>query len=203
MTIKLGVVMDPIADISYKKDSTMAMLWAAAARGWELFYIEPQWLCLEQGQPVATVAPLDVFKDPTAWYRLGEQRSCYLDELDIILMRKDPPFDNQYVYATYILEAAEQRGTLVVNRCRSLRDCNEKVFATRFPQCCPPVLVSGDKTRLKDFPRRARRRHFQAPGRHGGRLDISRAQGRPEPQRHSGDPDRFRPQNHHGPALPP
>lgn len=151
MTIKLGVVMNPIADISYKKDSTMAMLWAAAARGWELFYIEPQWLCLEQGQPVATVAPLDVFKDPTAWYRLGQQRNCHLDDLDIILMRKDPPFDNQYVYATYILEAAEQLGTLVVNRCRSLRDCNEKVFATRFPQCCPPVLVSGDKTRLKDF----------------------------------------------------
>ncbi|MEQ8514298.1 MAG: glutathione synthase, partial [Chromatocurvus sp.] len=126
MTIKLGVVMDPIADISYKKDSTMAMLWAAGARGWELFYIEPQWLCLEQGQPVATVAPLDVFKDPDRWYRLGEQRSCHLDEFDIILMRKDPPFDNQFIYATYILEAAEQLGTLVVNRCQSLRDCNEK-----------------------------------------------------------------------------
>lgn len=151
MTIKLGVVMDPIADISYKKDSTMAMLWAAAARGWELFYIEPRWLCLEQGQPVSTAAPLQVFKDPDRWYRLGEYCRLDLGDLDIILMRKDPPFDNEFIYATYILEAAERLGTLVVNHCQSLRDCNEKVFATRFPECCPPVLVSRDKTRLKDF----------------------------------------------------
>jgi glutathione synthase len=69
----------------------------------------------------------------------------------VVLMRRDPPFDNEYVYATYILEAAERRGTLIVNRCQSLRDCNEKIFATQFPECCPPVLVSGDSAQLKAF----------------------------------------------------
>jgi glutathione synthase len=153
MTIRLGVVMDPIARINYKKDSTLAMLWAAAARGWELWYMEPPALSLEQGEALASMAPLEVFHDPSRWFALGEPVQRPLAELDVILMRRDPPFDNEYVYATYILEAAERAGTLVVNRCRSLRDCNEKVFATQFPQCCPPVLVSGDMQRLKAFYR--------------------------------------------------
>lgn len=151
MSIKIGVVMDPIAAISYKKDSTMAMLWAAADRGWSLYYMEPADLSLEQGAPVGRMAELEVFRDPKRWFSLGESRHRPLEELDVILMRKDPPFDNQYVYATYILEAAERRGTLIVNRCQSLRDCNEKVFATQFPDCCPPVLVSGDRAQLKAF----------------------------------------------------
>jgi glutathione synthase len=151
MSIKLGVVMDPIAAINYKKDSTMAMLWAAADRGWSLFYMEPGDLSLEQGAPVGRMAELQVFRDPQRWYSLGEPRYSSLADLDVILMRKDPPFDNEYVYATYILEAAERAGTLIVNRCHSLRDCNEKVFATQFPDCCPPVLVSGDKAQLKAF----------------------------------------------------
>lgn len=151
MSIKLGVVMDPIAAISYKKDSTMAMLWAAADRGWSLFYMEPGDLALEQGLPTARMAPLEVFRDAQRWYSLGEAQRRPLDELDVILMRRDPPFDNEYIYATYILEAAERAGTLIVNRCQSLRDCNEKVFATQFPQCCPPVLVSGAKEQLKAF----------------------------------------------------
>lgn len=151
MSIKLGVVMDPIAAINYKKDSTMAMLWAAADRGWSLFYMEPGDLSLEQGAPVGHMAELEVFRDPQRWYSLGEPAYRSLADLDVILMRKDPPFDNEYVYATYILEAAERAGTLIVNRCQSLRDCNEKVFATQFPDCCPPVLVSGDSRQLKAF----------------------------------------------------
>ncbi len=151
MTIKLGVVMDPIAAINYKKDSTMAMLWAAADRGWSLFYMEPTDLSLEQGEPTARMAPLEVFRDPERWYSLGEAQRQALTELDVILMRRDPPFDNEYIYVTYILEAAERQGTLIVNRCHSLRDCNEKVFATQFPECCPPVLVSGDAAQLKAF----------------------------------------------------
>ncbi|MEO1080754.1 MAG: glutathione synthase [Pseudomonadota bacterium] len=151
MSITLGVVMDPIAAINYKKDSTMAMLWAAADRGWSLFYMEPRDLSLEQGEPTARMAPLEVFRDPERWYALGEARRQSLSELDVILMRRDPPFDNEYIYATYILEAAERQGTLIVNRCHSLRDCNEKVFATQFPECCPPVLVSGDTEQLKAF----------------------------------------------------
>jgi glutathione synthase len=153
MTIKLGVVMDPIADINYKKDTTMAMLWAARDRDWELYYMEQADLYLDQGVAGARMARLEVFKDPKAWYRLEPAEDRRLAELDVILMRKDPPFDNEYIYSTYILEEAERQGTLIVNRCQSLRDCNEKVFATHFPQCCPPVLVSANTERLKAFHR--------------------------------------------------
>jgi glutathione synthase len=151
MAVKLGVVMDPIASINFKKDTTMAMLWAADARGWELFYMEQSDLYLEQGVGRARMARLSVFRDPDHWFNLDEPKDVDLADLDVILMRKDPPFDNEYIYSTYILEAAEREGTLVVNRCQSLRDCNEKVFATQFPQCCPPVLVSADMQRLKGF----------------------------------------------------
>ena len=153
MTIKLGVVMDPIADITYKKDTTLAMLWAAQDRGWELYYMEQPQLYLDQGVARASMQSLQVFRDPTTWYTAQEPEDRALAELDVILMRKDPPFDNEYVYSTYILEEAERKGTLIVNRCQSLRDCNEKVFATQFPQCCPPVLVSADMERLKAFHR--------------------------------------------------
>jgi glutathione synthase len=151
MTVKLGVVMDPIADISYKKDTTMAMLWAAQDRGWELFYMEQSDLYLEQGVARARMASLQVYRDPQKWFELQEPTDTDLAELDVVLMRKDPPFDNEYIYSTYILEAAERLGTLIVNRCQSLRDCNEKVFATQFPECCPPVLVSADMNRLRQF----------------------------------------------------
>jgi glutathione synthase len=151
MTIKLGVVMDPIAAINYKKDTTMAMLWAAESRGWQLYYMEQKDLYLEQGVGRARMSRLTVFHDPDHWFELGEPEDTDLAELDVILMRVDPPFDNEYIYSTYILEAAERKGSLVVNRCQSLRDCNEKVFATHYPQCCPPVLVSADMQRLKAF----------------------------------------------------
>jgi len=151
MTIKLGVVMDPIADINYKKDTTLAMLWAAQARDWQLYYMEQKDLYLEQGVARARMTGLSVFHDPDAWFALAEPEDRDLAELDVVLMRKDPPFDNEYIYSTYILEEAERKGTLIVNRCQSLRDCNEKVFATHFPQCCPPVLVSADMARLKAF----------------------------------------------------
>jgi len=153
MTIKLGVVMDPIAAINYKKDTTLAMLWAAQARDWQLFYMEQTDLYLEQGVARASMSHLTVFHDPDSWYQLDPSEDRDLAELDVILMRKDPPFDNEFIYSTYILEEAERKGTLIVNRCQSLRDCNEKVFATHFPQCCPPVLVSADMERLKAFHR--------------------------------------------------
>jgi glutathione synthase len=153
MSVNVGVVMDPIADINYKKDTTLAMLWAAAERGWKLHYMEQPDLYLDQGLAMARTAPLTVFRDPERWYSLESAADRPLAELDVILMRKDPPFDNEYIYTTYILEEAERQGTLVVNRCQSLRDCNEKVFATHFPQCCPPVLVSADMERLKAFHR--------------------------------------------------
>ena len=151
MSRKLGVVMDPIGSINYKKDTTLALLWAAQERGWALFYIEPSGLFLDGCTPMARGRPLAVHRDPGRWYDLEDETETVLSELDIILMRKDPPFDLEYIYATYLLERAEQHGTLVVNRCQSLRDCNEKLFATVFPECCPPLVVSRDMSILRAF----------------------------------------------------
>ncbi len=151
MTMKLAVVMDPIAGINVKKDTTLAILQAAQKRGWTLFYVEQAGLYLDNGKPMAIMYPLTVHDDPKAWFSLGEEIHIALTSVDVVLMRKDPPFDNEYIYSTYILEAAEREGTLIVNKPQSLRDCNEKFFATQFPQCCPPLLVSRDKQLLKAF----------------------------------------------------
>lgn len=153
MTVSLGVVMDPIATINYKKDTTLALLWAAQDRGWRLFYMEQSDLVLQDGEPRARMRALRVHRDAQHWYDLGEPQLNLLADLDVVLMRKDPPFDNEYIYSTYILEAAEKLGVLIANQPQSLRDCNEKMFATQFPQCCPPLLVSRDKNLLKEFHR--------------------------------------------------
>ncbi|MDG1306667.1 MAG: glutathione synthase [Porticoccaceae bacterium] len=151
MSTTLGVIMDPIQLISFKKDSSLAILLAAQKKGYELYYMTQQDLFLENGEPMAKLTPLRVFDNPNKWFELGESRDAALEEMDVLLMRKDPPFDSEFIYSTYILEAAEQRGSLVVNKPQSLRDCNEKVFATQFPQCTPPLLVSRDQERLKMF----------------------------------------------------
>ncbi|HEY5717471.1 MAG TPA: glutathione synthase [Motiliproteus sp.] len=151
MSLKVGVVMDPIESINYKKDSTLAMLWAAQDRGWTLFYMEQQGLYSRDGVAMGRMAPLSVQRDPKGWFERGDYADTPLAELDVILMRKDPPFDNEFIYSTYLLEQAERQGTLIVNRCQSLRDCNEKLFATQFPHCCPPVLVARDPTLLRAF----------------------------------------------------
>jgi len=153
MTRKLGVIMDPIAGINPKKDTTLALLLAAQARGWSLCYFEQSDLALENGRAVARQTPLEVIDDYTHWFTLGTAETRPLAEFDCLLMRKDPPFDSEYVYSTYLLEAAEREGVLVVNRPRSLRDYNEKIFATHFPQCTPPLLVSRDPQRLRAFHR--------------------------------------------------
>ena len=150
MSIRLGVVMDPITSVNVKKDSTLAMLWAASDRGWELWYMRQEDLFLRDG-PRARMQPLQVFRDPGHFHSLGEPCDRSLADLDVILMRKDPPFDNEFLYSTHILEAAEREGVLVVNRPHSLRDCNEKLYATQFPQCCPPLLVSRSAERLRAF----------------------------------------------------
>ncbi|MDR6233722.1 glutathione synthase [Pseudomonas oryzihabitans] len=153
MSIRLGIVMDPIERISYKKDSSMAMLWAAKARGWALHYFEMQDLYQVDGEARGRGRQLDVFQDPERWFAFGESVDLPLRELDVILMRKDPPFDNEFVYATYLLEQAERGGTLVVNRPASLRDCNEKFFATLFPELSPPTLVSRRADIIREFAR--------------------------------------------------
>lgn len=153
MTIKLGVVMDPIDRIHFKKDSTLAMLWAARDRGWTISYMTCADLYLANGEPFATAREIQVFDNPDDFFSLGAPADIPLSGLDAILMRKDPPFDNEFLYATHLLEAAETRGTLVVNRPQSLRDCNEKLFATQFPQCIPPQVVTRNAAKLREFHR--------------------------------------------------
>lgn len=151
MSRQIGVVMDPIDRINFKKDTTLGLLWAARDRGWTLHYLEQADLYLDGGTTRARMRPLTVFDAADGFYQLEDPVDRDLAELDAVLMRKDPPFDMEFVYTTYLLENAERRGTLVVNRCASLRDCNEKLFATEFPQCCPPLLVSRDTDRLRGF----------------------------------------------------
>ena len=124
---------------------------AAQERGWTLHYMEQKHLALVDGRAMADMAPIEVFNDPDRWFNLGPREERPLADLDVILMRKDPPFDSEFIYSTYILEAAEREGVLVVNRPGSLRDCNEKVFATLFPAFTPPLLVSRDPVRLRKF----------------------------------------------------
>ena len=151
MSIKIGIVMDPIEAISYKKDSSLAMLWAAQRKDWQLWYMEQSDLSINQGEAMGRMAPLQVQMDPVHWFERGEYQQKALADLDVILMRKDPPFDNEFLYSTQILALAEAKGTLIVNRTQGLRDFNEKLFATHFPQCCPPVLVSRKPEQLRAF----------------------------------------------------
>lgn len=151
MTVKLGVVMDPISEITVKKDSSLAMLLAAQARGWSLEYMELNDLFFRDGICHGRMRPVVVRDDPADWFDLGDAETRPLSELDVVLMRKDPPFDMEYIYATYLLERAEQAGVLVVNKPQSLRDANEKMYTAWFPQCCPPTVVTREMSRLYEF----------------------------------------------------
>ena len=149
--MKFGVVMDPIESIAFKKDSSLAILLKAQERGHELIYMEPDSLFLTEKGPYAKVYDVLVKDDPNHWFSLENERITPLEELDLIIMRQDPPFDSSYIYNTYVLDQAETRGVKVVNKPSSLRDCSEKVFATEFPQCCTPFLVSSDDDLLREF----------------------------------------------------
>ena len=143
--------MDPIASINFEKDTTLALLLAAQKHGYEIFYMEQADLYLDNSEPYAKMGRLKVYDHPEKWFDLEKSSPQHLSQLDVILMRKDPPFDSEFIYSTYILEAAQRLGTLIVNRPQSLRDCNEKVFATHFPQCTPPLIVSRDQALLSAF----------------------------------------------------
>ncbi|MEH6709839.1 glutathione synthase [Paraglaciecola polaris] len=151
MTIKLGVVMDPIGSINIKKDTSFAMLLGAQARGYEIFYMEMADLYLQNGKPMAQMRRLTVQEDPQNWFNLQEQENIGLGELDVILMRKDPPFDSEFLYATQMFELAEQTGTLVVNKAQSLRDFNEKLFTSWFPELIPDTLVTRSSKLIREF----------------------------------------------------
>lgn len=151
MTIQLGVVMDPIGSIKISKDSTFAMLLEAQARRWCIQYMELNDLFLLDDTPFARMCELELFEDHNRWHNLSATQTKALSELDVILMRKDPPFDMEYVYSSYLLERAESEGALVVNKPQALRDANEKMFTVWFPQCTPPTLVTREYQDIRTF----------------------------------------------------
>jgi glutathione synthase len=151
MPIKLGMVMDSIDHINIKKDTSFAMLLEAQARGWELHYMELNDLFLRNGRAYARTRTLTVQRDAQQWHQFISEQDIPLDQLNVIMMRKDPPFDQEYIYATYLLERAESMGVYVVNKPQSLRDANEKLFTAWFPQCCAETLVAREPARIRSF----------------------------------------------------
>jgi glutathione synthase len=151
--LKIAVVMDPIGHIKPAKDTTLSMMLAAQRRGWRLSYLELADLWLRDGVAFGRARPVEVRDDKHDWYALGDAAVEPLGGFDAILMRKDPPFDTEYVYATYILERAELAGALVVNRPQGLRDINEKVYTAWFPECCAPTLITRDMRDMHAFLR--------------------------------------------------
>ena len=153
MAYRVGIVMDPIENIKPHKDSSFAMLLEAQRRGHELIYMQPEDLYLKNGQAHAVTSELKVWDRDREqqFYGFGASHDIALNTLDIILIRQDPPFNNDYLYSTHILELAEAEGVLVVNKPQTLRDANEKLFASWFPQCIPPSLVSANQDQLKKF----------------------------------------------------
>ena len=149
--MKLGVVMDPIESINFKKDSTLAMMIEAQSKGHEIFYITPNALFIDSGIAFASSAKIEVKDNPSDWFSLEEEKIIKLSELNSILMRQDPPFNSDYIYNTYVLEMASREGVNIFNNPRSLRDCNEKVYASEFPQCCTKHLVTSNKLLLSQF----------------------------------------------------
>ncbi|OTA21017.1 glutathione synthetase [Xenorhabdus beddingii] len=149
--IKLGIVMDPISSIKIKKDTSFAMLLEAQKRGWEIHYMEMGDLYLYQGEARARTRLLTVEENSQQWYQFGGEQEIALETLQVILMRKDPPFDTEFIYATYILERAEAKGSLIVNKPQSLRDCNEKLFTAWFPELTPDTLVTRNAKKLREF----------------------------------------------------
>src|SRR5262245_19565863 len=149
--LRVLVVMDPIDEIKPVKDTTLAMLLAAQKRGWELWYAEQRDLWLRDGVAHGRVRPVAVRNDVSDWYTLDTAHTRQLADFQAILMRKDPPFDMEYIYTTYILERAEDQGVLVVNRPQGLRDMNEKVFTAWFPQCCAATLITRDMSDMHAF----------------------------------------------------
>ena len=147
------IVMDDIRSINYKKDTTLAMLWAIEERGHTASYCQIQDLWLDQGKLKIDSQPVNTFKDPSHFYQLGEKTTQSVTAFDVILMRKDPPFDMKFLYSLYLLEYAKREGVLVVNDPESVRDCNEKLFATQFPHLMTPTIVTNKQAHIRDFIR--------------------------------------------------
>jgi len=148
---RLAVIMDPIESIKPRKDSTLAMLLEAQYRGWTIHYGQSADIWLRDGEAHGRLCQLNVADDPVHWFDPGETTVTPLGDMDVILMRKDPPFDMSYIFATYVLERAEEDGALVVNRPQGLRDANEKAILAWFPTCAPPTLISRSIEEMHAF----------------------------------------------------
>ncbi len=199
----LGVVMDPIETIKPKKDSTLAMLLAAQRRGWDIVYLRQQDLEVRDGAPRGHGSRLTVRDDTERWFEIGTPWIGGLEGLDALLMRKDPPFDMEYIYTTYILELAENRGLLVVNKPASLRDINEKAYTAWFPQCTPPSLVTRSRTALLEFLKEHGKVVLKPFDGMGGQSVFVRHRRRSQHQRDHRDADGRRSAIHAGSALHP
>ena len=151
MTKTIGIVMDSIESITPYKDTTFLLLLTAQTRGWKIMYMEQNDLYLNNNIPSASMVELKVQDDEAKWFSKDDVESQPLSNLNVILMRKDPPFNTEYIYTTYILEAAEKLGVTVINKPQSLRDYNEKIFSSLFPQCIPPLIVSSHSGKIKKF----------------------------------------------------
>ena len=151
MPLKIAILMDPIESINIKKDSSFAMLLEAQSRKHQLFYLEQKDLFLQDNRVMAHIAPLTVEDNPEQWFNKSETSITPCSDIDVILMRKDPPFDMEFVYSTYLLQLAQEQGTMVVNNPQSIRDANEKLFTAWFPQCCPDTLVSRNEADFRRF----------------------------------------------------
>lgn len=149
--LKAGIVMDDISQITPYKDTTLALMLGAQTRGWQLFYILQENLFLQDGKSFAKLQEVEVEDSATDWFKLGDLHRLALSELDIILMRKDPPVDKNFTYATFILSLAQKEGVFVVNDPAALRDCNEKLYAQEFTQVIPPTLVTNNLALIKEF----------------------------------------------------
>ena len=150
MALRIAILMDPIEQINIKKDSSFAMLLEAQSRGHELFYLQQRDLILKDSNVLAHASPLEVFNNEDKWFQLGPQSTMTAATFDVLLMRKDPPFDMEFIYSTYMLQLL-QKDVLIVNDPQSIRDCNEKLFTAWFPQCCTDMLVSRNSADFKEF----------------------------------------------------
>ncbi|HEX6260397.1 MAG TPA: glutathione synthase [Woeseiaceae bacterium] len=175
--MRLGVVMDPIDTIKPKKDSSFAMLLEATRRDAKLHYLEQRDLRLVGGVAFGRSRIVTVRDSLDDWFEFGPSLDIPLADLDVILMRKDPPFDMEYIYTTYILERAELGGTLVVNKPQSLRDMNEKIFTAWFDDCAPVTLVTRSMADMKEFLKEHRRIVVKPPHGMGGRSIFVIAEG--------------------------
>ncbi|WWP01324.1 MAG: glutathione synthase [Candidatus Dasytiphilus stammeri] len=149
--IKLGMIMDPISNIHFNKDSSFAILLEAQRRKYEIHYMELNDLFIQKSIACARTRILNVKDNPYKWYSFYSENVISLHELNVIFMRKDPPLDQEFLYATYILEHAENQGTMIINKPQSLRDCNEKIFTTWFPDLIPDTLVTRNKSQILSF----------------------------------------------------